>query len=157
MGTIERTTKAVTIVMADDDRDDRMLVKDAFAETYPACGLDFVENGEELLDYLAQRGKGAPYPGLILLDLNMPRMDGREALAEIKRNRNLRRIPVVIFTTSRAENDIRHTYDLGASSFITKPVTFEGLLEVIRAFGKYWTEIVELPCGRALPVPQETS
>ena len=115
METVERSTKAFTVVMADDDADDRMLVKDAFKETHPSCGLDFVENGEQLLDYLSRRGTGAPYPGLILLDLNMPRMDGREALAEIRRDPNLRCIPVVIFTTSCAEDDVLRTYDLGAN------------------------------------------
>jgi len=141
---------AIIILMADDDADDRMLVKDAFAESRLNNDLHFVEDGEELLDYLFRRGKyerlkGAPYPGLILLDLNMPKKDGREALAEIKAHPDLRRIPIVILTTSRAEEDILRTYDLGANSFITKPVTFENLVHVVQVLGNYWVEIVELP------------
>jgi CheY-like chemotaxis protein len=112
--------------------------------------LRFVEDGDELLDYLYHRGKYAdagssPSPGLILLDLNMPRKDGREALREIKADPDLRRIPVVVLTTSKAEEDIYRTYDLGANSFITKPVSFEGLVAVMRDIGRYWIEIVELP------------
>ncbi len=145
-----KTGKPIIILMADDDADDRMLVKDAFAESRLNNDLHFVENGEELLDYLFRRGKfanlkAAPYPGLILLDLNMPKKDGREALAEIKAHPDLRRIPIIILTTSRAEEDILRTYDLGANSFITKPVTFENLVHVVQVLGNYWVEIVELP------------
>jgi two-component system, response regulator len=145
-----KTGKPITILMADDDADDRMLVKDAFAESRLNNTLHFVEDGEELLDYLFRRGKfanlkGTPYPGLILLDLNMPKKDGREALAEIKAHPDLKRIPIVILTTSRAEEDILRTYDLGANSFITKPVTFENLVHVVQVLGNYWVEIVELP------------
>ena len=142
--------KPIIILMADDDSDDRMLVKDAFDESRLNNDLHFVEDGEQLIDYLYRRGnfahlKGQPYPGLILLDLNMPKKDGREALAEIKRDPDLRRIPVVILTTSRAEEDILRTYDLGANSFITKPVTFESLGQVVQVRCNYWVEIVELP------------
>jgi len=142
--------KPVTILMADDDPDDRQLTKKAFEESHLANDLRFVENGEELLDYLNRRGKYAdpatsPRPGLILLDLNMPRMDGREALKEIKADPKLRTIRVVVMTTSKAEEDILKTYNLSAASYIAKPVTFEGLLDVIRTLGKYWLEIVELP------------
>jgi CheY-like chemotaxis protein len=138
--------------MADDDADDRMLTRDALAEARLANDLRFVEDGEELLDYLRRRGRFSepdccPRPGLILLDLNMPRMDGREALAAIKSDPSLRRIPVVVLTTSKAEEDIYRSYDLGVNSFITKPVTFEGLVSVMRALGQYWFEIVELPNG----------
>jgi len=146
--------KPITILMADDDADDRMLVRDAFAESRLNNDLHFVENGEELIEYLFRRGKfanlnGTPYPGLILLDLNMPKKDGREALAEIKAHPDLRRIPIVILTTSRAEEDILRTYDLGANSFITKPVTFENLVHVVQVLGNYWVEIVELPGSAA--------
>ncbi len=115
-----------------------------------ANGLRFVEDGEELLDYLYQRGKytdpaNAPRPGLILLDLNMPKKDGREALQEIKADPGLRQIPIVVLTTSKAQEDIYRTYDLSASAFITKPVSFESLVEVMKSLGKYWFEIVELP------------
>jgi len=140
----------ITILIADDDPDDRELTRDALQECRLANDVHFVEDGEQLLDYLNRRGAyqkhaGEPLPGLILLDLNMPRMDGREALKEIKANRELRRIPVVVLTTSKAEEDILRTYDLGVNSYVTKPVTFESLVETIKVLGKYWFEIVELP------------
>ena len=143
-------SRPITILMADDDADDRKLTLEAFEENHLANDLRFVEDGEELLDYLNQRGKyaaegAAPMPGLILLDLNMPRKDGREALQEIKANPLLRNIRVVIMTTSKAEADIIRSYNLSAASYITKPITFEGLVEVIKTLGKYWLEIVELP------------
>src|SRR4051812_39634418 len=142
--------KPITILMADDDADDRLMTKEAFEESKLVNDLRFVEDGVELLDYLRRRGKYAdpassPRPGLILLDLNMPRKDGREALREIKADPNLRNIRVIVLTTSKAEEDIERTYDLSASSYITKPVTFTGLTEVIKALGRYWLEIVELP------------
>lgn len=141
--------KTITILMADDDPDDRMLTKEALVENKLANDLHFVVDGEDLMDYLHQRGKynatNAPTPGLILLDLNMPRKDGREALAEIKQDPKLRRIPVIVLTTSKAEEDIIRTYDLGISSFITKPVTFDDLVEVAKAIGTYWFGIVVLP------------
>lgn len=144
--------KPITILMADDDQDDCLLVRDAFAESRLGNDLRFVGDGEALLDYLRHRGNYAdqtksPRPGLILLDLNMPRKDGREALAEIKSDPDLKTIPVVVLTTSKVEEDILRSYDSGANSFITKPVTFEGLVQVMRALGKYWFEIVELPNG----------
>jgi two-component system response regulator len=136
--------------MADDDPDDRQMTKEAFAESHLVNDLRFVHDGEELMDYLKRRGKYAdpaasPRPGLILLDLNMPKKDGREALEEIKTDPRLRTIRVVVLTTSKAEEDIIRSYNLSAASYITKPVTFEGLLDVIRTVGKYWLEIVELP------------
>jgi two-component system response regulator len=142
--------KPITILMADDDPDDRQLTKEAFEESHLANDLRFVEDGEELLDYLNHRGKyadpgSAPWPGLILLDLNMPRKDGREALQEIKADPRFRGIRVVIMTTSKAEEDVVRSYDLSAASYITKPVTFERLVEVVKTLGKYWLEIVELP------------
>ena len=140
----------IVILMADDDADDRMLTKDALEESRVLNELRFVEDGEELMEYLTRKGKYAnpddsPRPGLILLDLNMPKKDGREALKEIKSDPNLRRIPVVIMTTSKAEEDIFRSYDFGASSFITKPVTFDRLVELMRTLGEYWVEFVELP------------
>lgn len=140
----------ITILMADDDPDDRLMARDALEEARLANDLRFVEDGEELMDYLRHNGKYSdrqnfPRPGLILLDLNMPKKDGREALAEIRSDPNLRQIPVVVLTTSKAEEDIYRTYDLGVNSFITKPVSFEGLVEVMRGLGKYWFEIVKLP------------
>jgi two-component system response regulator len=136
--------------MADDDADDRQMTKEAFVESRLANDLRFVEDGVELLDYLKRRGRyappaEAPRPGLILLDLNMPKKDGREALKEIKADPALKRIRVVVLTTSKAEEDVLRTYDLSAASYITKPVTFAQLTDVIRTVGKYWLEIVELP------------
>jgi len=144
------TAKPITILMADDDADDRELTREAFAESRLANDLRFVEDGVELLDYLHRRGKYAdpassPRPGIILLDLNMPRKDGREALQELKQDPRLRAIRVIILTTSKAEEDILRTYNLSAASYITKPVTFEALVDVIKTLGKYWLEIVELP------------
>jgi len=139
--------------MADDDADDRLMAQEALAEARLANALHCVEDGEELLDYLGRRGQYAalshtPLPGLILLDLNMPRKDGREALQDIKADPALRRIPVVVLTTSKAEEDILRSYDLGVSSFIVKPVAFEALVEVMKTLGRYWFEIVELPPER---------
>ena len=139
----------ITILMADDDADDQLLAKEALAEARLANELCFVKDGEDLMDYLHNRGEyaehPAPRPGLILLDLNMPKKDGRQALKEIKEDAELRRIPIVVLTTSAAEEDILRTYDLGVNSYITKPVTFEGLVEVMKSLSKYWFEIVELP------------
>ena len=142
--------QAVTILVAEDDEDDRMLMQDALEENRLANDLHFVCDGEELMDFLLHRGEysdptTAPRPSLILLDLNMPRKDGREALKEIKSDPNLRQIPIVVLTTSKAEEDILRTYDLGVSSFISKPVIFDSMVQIIKALGKYWFEIVELP------------
>lgn len=141
----------ITILLADDDPDDRLMAQEAFSESLLRNPLMMVEDGEQLLDYLRGNGRWADSkpakPGLILLDLNMPRMDGREALREIKNDPDLRRIPVVILTTSKAEEDIVRAYDLGVNSFISKPVTFDQLVDVMKYVGRYWLEIVELPSG----------
>ena len=142
--------KMITILLADDDPDDRKLTHDAFMENRLANEFHAVEDGEELMDYLHRRGKyqnlrDEPLPGLILLDLNMPRKDGREALKEIKADPELRRIPIVVLTTSKADEDILRSYDLGVNSYVTKPVTFKSLVELIRVLGRYWFEVVELP------------
>jgi len=147
---MSKPSKPITILMADDDPDDRALTAEAFAESHLTNDLRFVEDGEELLDYLNRRGKftdpaTSPWPGIILLDLNMPRMDGREALRALKADSRFRGIRVVIMTTSKAEEDVIKSYDLSAASYITKPVTFDRLVEVVKALGKYWLEIVELP------------
>ena len=149
---MDKQGEVIHILMAEDDPDDRMLVAEAFEEKRVTNSLSFVEDGEELLDYLNQRGKYSdskrfPRPDMILLDLNMPRMDGREALKVIKADPGLRSIPVIVLTTSQAEQDVLMSYDLGASSFITKPVTFEGLVDAIGVFDKYWVQIVKLPGG----------
>jgi CheY-like chemotaxis protein len=142
-------TQSLTILMADDDPDDQQLSREALTESRIHNTLYTVDDGEELLEFLQRRGRYAtaktPRPGVILLDLNMPRMDGRTALAAIKNDPELRQIPVVILTTSKAEEDIFRSYDLGANSFISKPVTFQGLVAVMRNLGSYWLEIVELP------------
>jgi CheY-like chemotaxis protein len=142
--------KPITILLADDDEDDRLMARDALRDARLHNDLRFVADGVELLDYLRREGRfsapgTAPRPGLILLDLNMPRMDGREALEVIKGDPSLRSIPVIVLTTSKAEEDIARSYDLGSNSFITKPVTFLGLVEVMKVFSRYWLEIVDLP------------
>ena len=145
--------KPNVILMADDDDDDRLLTRDAVAEAGLDGDLHFVANGEELLDYLCRRGKyrqptAAPRPGLILLDLNMPLKDGREALREIRADPELRRIPVVVLTTSKADTDIGAIYDLGANSFISKPFQFEALVSLMKSLSQYWFKTVELPVAR---------
>jgi CheY-like chemotaxis protein len=152
----DRTREPITILMADDDDDDRMLAKKALRGSRLANDMRFVVDGEDLMRYLRRQppyagGVGAPRPGIILLDLNMPKMDGREALSEIKNDSDLRQIPVVVLTTSRADEDIVRTYDLGVNSFITKPVTFEGLVDVMQTLSRYWFEIVDLPLDNDEP------
>ena len=140
----------ITILMADDDADDRQLTLEALEDARLINDIRFVENGEELMDYLQRRGKyapptEAPRPGLILLDLNMPRKDGRTVLKEIKQDPDLRTIPVVVLTTSKSDEDVYRSYDLGVNSYIVKPVTFEALVDILQTLEKYWFEIVELP------------
>ena len=142
--------KPITILLADDDEDDRLLAKEALEESRMANDLRTVNDGVELIEYLNREGRFAdpsqsPTPGLILLDLNMPRIDGREALKTIKSSERLRRIPVVVLTTSKSEEDVYRTYDLGVNSFITKPVSFEELVRVMRSLQSYWFQIVKLP------------
>ncbi|MEP6493904.1 MAG: response regulator [bacterium] len=143
---------AIAIVMADDDADDRMLARDAMRESRLGNPFFVVEDGQELMEFLKRSGRYArtdvPRPGLILLDLNMPRMDGRQALQLIKHDPELRSIPVVVLTTSKTEEDMLRSYDLGANTFITKPVTFDRLVEIMRALGLYWFDIAQLPCNR---------
>lgn len=142
--------EAIVILMADDDPEDTQMAREALDSARLANELHIVGDGEELLDYLNRRGNyqdpaSSPQPGLILLDLNMPKMDGREALSKIKANEELRRIPVVVLTTSSAEEDIYRSYDLGVSGYITKPVSFAGLVDVMSQMGSYWFELVQLP------------
>ncbi|MGL4612066.1 MAG: response regulator [Trueperaceae bacterium] len=149
-GVNAHSAQPVTVLLADDDPDDQVLTCDAFKEARLTNEVRCVTNGEELLQYLRHEGRfvdttTAPRPGLILLDLNMPKIDGREALSTIKSDPNLRCIPVIIMTTSRAEQDILKSYDLGANSYVTKPATFAELVEVVRGFGHYWFELVHLP------------
>lgn len=140
----------ITILMAEDDPDDRLMTQEAFNECRLGNPLKFAADGEQLMDYLHRRGEYAddiryPMPGLILLDLNMPRKDGREALREIKADPELRKIPVVVLTTSKAGEDVNASYLAGANSFITKPVSFSALIDVVQALGTYWLQIVDLP------------
>ncbi len=144
------TERPISILVADDDPDDRMMIEEAFVENRIANEIVFVEDGEQLMAYLRREGdfaelKDTPYPGIVLLDLNMPKKDGREALREMKADPDLCRIPVIVLTTSIAEEDIVRTYGLGVSSFITKPVSFEGLVDAVRVICKYWIQIVALP------------
>ncbi|WP_040547538.1 response regulator [Pedosphaera parvula] len=139
--------------MAEDDSDDRLLAKDAATECGLGVDVRFVEDGAELMDYLKRRGKyidpaAAARPDLVIIDLNMPRKDGREALKEIKLDAELKKIPVVIFTTSRADTDISLAYQLGANSFITKPVAFDALVNVMKAIKAYWFDAVILPINK---------
>lgn len=145
-------TKApdISILIADDDSDDRMLIEDAFEESGINVPLHFVEDGEQLLSFLRRERQfesfsDQPLPQLILLDLNMPKVDGRAALAALKKDESLRTIPVVVMTTSKSEEEVRRTYALGVSSFISKPATFDGLIDVVEAIGKYWIDTVALP------------
>jgi len=147
---MSKNAKPVVFLMADDDPDDRLLINEAFQESLVSNSIYFVEDGVELMDYLRHQGNfsdqaSSPTPDLILLDLNMPRKDGREALVEIKSDPRLRYIPVVVLTTYKAEEDIIRSYDIGAASYITKPVTFDGLVNAIKGLGHYWVQIVRLP------------
>jgi len=140
----------ITILIADDDEDDRFIIQKALDESIITNPIVLVQDGQELMDYLNHEGQykdltDNDLPGIILLDLNMPRKDGREALAEIKANPKLNLIPVIILTTSKSEEDILKSYTTGASSFITKPVTFIALLKAIQTIGTYWLDIVALP------------
>lgn len=147
---MNKTKNAITILMAEDDPDDRLIIKDAFEEAHVCNTIHYVEDGEELLDYLYSRGKyswpnSTLQPGIILLDLNLPKISGQDAVREIKSNLNLRRIPIVIMSTSKREEDIRLMYDMGVNSYINKPNNFAVLVEIVRSLSKYWFEIVTLP------------
>ena len=146
------TGEPITILLADDDEDDCLLARKALTANRLANDFHIVNDGQELLDYVFHQGKyvnpeDAPRPDLILLDLNMPGINGHEALAEIKRDPQLRQIPIVILTTSQAEEDVFRSYDLGANSFVSKPVTFQGLVDCLSKMGQYWFETVALPEG----------
>jgi len=142
--------RTYTILMADDDADDCLLVRDALRETGRGYDLRFVRDGEEISDYLHRRGaytngSDAPRPDLILLDLKMPRRGGLEVLGDLKTDPGLRHIPVVALTTSTAEDDIDFSYEMGVNSYITKPTTFRALVEMMDTLSRYWFDLVELP------------
>ena len=152
---MQETSSPITILLAEDDDDDYFLIEEAFEESMLANHLIRVKDGEELMAYLFRREPYTdlavyPWPGLILLDLNMPRKDGREALQELKASPELRKIPVVVLTTSSSEEDIVNSYDLGVNSFIRKPVRFEEFLQVVKILGQYWFQIVRLPTSESL-------
>ena len=153
--------RSVVILLAEDDDDDYLLMKQAFQKARIANELHRVRNGEELMELLLWRSgerhdsppRSGPWPSLILLDLNMPKMDGRQALREIKAHPELCRIPVVVLTTSQQDEDVLRSYQAGANSYIRKPVTFEQLVEMVRTLEKYWFEIVELPASDSASLP----
>jgi CheY-like chemotaxis protein len=144
---MQKTIRSIDILMAEDDPEDQMLVREAFEEAHLGNKLWTVDDGIELMQFLRREREYAdvPRPGLILLDLNMPRKDGREALREIKGHPEFKHIPVVVLTTSSSEEDIIASYDLGVSTYVRKPVTFDRLVDVVRTLGHYWFEIAELP------------
>ena len=143
----------ITVLIAEDDPDDRELTREAFEANDVATPVCFVENGEQVMEYVTRTGRfadtGEVLPSLILLDLNMPRKDGRETLLELKQDIRFRHIPVVILTSSSAAHEVNGSYSHGASSFITKPITFDGLVDVVAALGRYWLHTVQLPRGVA--------
>ena len=146
--TAHSLTKPIHILLADDDEDDRFLTREAFRQQFPVSEMEFVEDGEELMEYLRRTGRYETsehlLPELILLDLNMPRKDGREALQEIKTDHQLRHIPVIVLSTSDAQDDIEKSYFWGANSFITKPSSFQKLMDVTNAIGQYWFNVVKI-------------
>lgn len=149
-----------TILMVDDDPDDRLLFKEACEEVRLRNPLEFLENGEQLVDYLKRQGayahlKGEPFPGIVLLDLNMPLKDGREALEEVKADPELRHIPIIVLTTSKSEDDILSSYGLGASSYIVKPISLDRLMRVVNSIGEYWVQIVEVPDAEGAKADEE--
>jgi len=149
--TLDKNKIPITILVCDDDEDDRLLTRQALEGAHISNALRFVEDGEQCLDYLYQRGEFAgemglaPRPGLILLDLNMPKLDGREVLVAIKSDPALADIPIVVLSTSNHNEDMVRSYQLGVNIFISKPVTFTGLVDAMNLLGRFWLEIVELP------------
>lgn len=144
-----RNTATMTILIADDDADDRMFLEQAMRRNGYEQDIRFVEDGEELMDYLRRQGRynaqNAPWPNMLILDLNMPRKNGFQALSEIKDDPELRRLPVVVMTTSSADEDVVKTYSLGVNSFVTKPFNFNRLVEMVGTLRMYWMDIVKLP------------
>ena len=143
MATKALARRSIAVLVADDDEDDRALTRDALLQVDARSEIRFVQDGRELLEYL--RSDGTCDPDVVLLDLNMPRMNGKEALSEIRADDTLRALPVVVFTTSRTEEDVSDCYRRGANSFISKPMSFTGLVEAMRTFREYWVGLVDLP------------
>jgi two-component system, response regulator len=142
-------TKYRTIAVAEDDRDDRELTRDAFGEVGTQNPITFFNDGAELLDYLNECAGNSPgssrLPAMILLDLNMPRVDGRQVLRHIRADLRLQHLPVVVMSTSRSDRDIRDSYSAGANSFITKPAKFQGLVDALRSLDGFWFNVASLP------------
>jgi CheY-like chemotaxis protein len=139
----------MTILIADDDTDDRLFMEQALRQCGYTHRIQFVEDGEYLMDYLHREGgfddTNAPWPNLLILDLNMPRKNGFQVLREIKDDPALRRLPVVVMTTSSADDDVIKTYNLGVNSFVTKPFNFNRLVEIVSSLKTYWIDTVKLP------------
>ena len=138
------------LLIADDDADDRLLIEDAFVQSGLSNERDYVRDGEEVLEYLRAEGRWShrdsqDLPGIILLDVNMPKMDGFTVLRHLKSDPRLRKVPVVALTTSREQEAVLHAHDLGVNSFISKPDKFDDLVNAVTAVGRYWMEFVELP------------
>ncbi|MCK8492763.1 MULTISPECIES: response regulator [Spirosoma] len=146
---MQRKPTVMTILIADDDADDRMFLEQAMRQNGYNQTIEFVEDGEQLMEYLRQEGRysnqNVPWPNLLILDLNMPRKNGFQALSEIKDDPKLRRLPVVVMTTSSTDEDVIKTYNLGVNSFVTKPFNFNRLVEMIGALKTYWMDTVKLP------------
>jgi len=146
----QRERKPAVVLLVEDDPGEQELTRRALQEDVIKTDLHVVSDGEAAMDFLFQRGlysaiDQAPRPDLVLLDLNMPRMDGRQVLRRIRADSDLRRIPVVVLTTSKQEEDIIRSYNLGCNSFITKPVNLDGFIQTVRQLGSYWFELVTLP------------
>lgn len=151
---VGRNSRPAIVLLVEDDPGDQELTRRALQDDVIKTDLRIVCDGEEAMDYLLQQGAytlhTAPRADLVLLDLNMPKMDGRQVLMKMREHPVLRRIPVVVLTTSRQEEDIVRSYDLGCSSFITKPVKMEAFIQATKEIGHYWFELVTLPDGIAV-------
>jgi CheY-like chemotaxis protein len=137
----------IDVLLVEDDAGDVLLIREAFEHNKVHNNLEVVSDGVEAIAYLRREGEhaGAPRPDLVLLDLNLPRKDGREVLAEVKADPDLRRIPVVVLTTSKAEEDVLRSYDLHANAYVTKPVDFDRFIEVVRQIDEFFVSVVKLP------------
>ncbi len=137
----------IDILLVEDDPGDVLMTKEALGDSKLANTLDVIDNGEDALAYLRRQGRfaGATRPDLILLDLNLPRVDGREVLEQIKDDPSLRRIPVVVLTTSQADEDVLRSYDLHANAYVTKPVDFDQFVRCVQAIDEFFLTIVRLP------------
>jgi CheY-like chemotaxis protein len=143
---IASEVRVINVLLVEDDPGDVLMTREAFEE-YLDNRLDVVSDGSEALAYLRREGQyaDAPRPDLILLDLNLPRRDGREVLAEVKNDEALQHIPVIVLTTSRADEDVLRSYQLHANAYVTKPVDFDGFIEAIKQIDHFFVSVVQLP------------